>query len=766
MKKLLFLIVWGLLASTVLAFPVCREGQPCTEIVLPENSHQTVQFAAKELQRWIGEITGAVLPIVKEADPTRPQIVLAVRPAQFSEDVKKLTGNDGYAVRQKDKTLYVIAGSPKGILNGVYKILHKNSDIIWARPDEKLGTIFTKKSDFDIADTGFIDIPVYVLRGFMMGRDKKIRLRTLDPVLVWRDAVWQARNGSNWDELPPRDPMKRELGSVLEYGSGHNLVRLFITEKKYYKDHPEYFPFREGHRMRPSEARLLTQLCFTNREMTEEFIRVLDQQVQENPEYDTYRIMIEDNYNTCECPECLKPVTLENGVTVTKEDPAFQSTRFFLFLNEIARFMQKKYPGKRILTAAYFFTEIPPACPVEPNIDISYCPIYKNSKYPIDAPENKKTFDKFQEWMKVTPNLTWREYYGLTREFPRPADSIALADLAFVNKYGVRRTYSEMYAELDGPEKKGVKIWDLNGMYYWVLAQAAWDPYRSAEELRDEYLTRVYGEAAPDVRAFYSIIEKGWLKSKTPSYWHSSIPAAWRDSLPDPDAKDACRAALDRAAGKPMHPQARLLLDALRRAFEEQMASTKEFGTTAVRTQEKPPFDPDFKEGPWAEALVIDRFYTSMRTAPQEKTEVRLLYDDQYLYVGVKCFLSAPQKPYSSPAGLPRGQWSNGEKFECQIQGADKKVYQIAVDYNGNIFAKINKTDFWDGDYRAEQKKTADGWSLMLSIPIKPLGFTGAPTDAGRIMFVRYWDNRTKGFGCWESGAVNDPVNFGTLNFL
>ena len=763
MKKLLFLIVWGLLASTAPAFPVCREGQPCTEIVLPENSHPTVRFAAEELQRWIGEITGAVLPIVKEADPSRPQIVLPVQPTQFPEDVKKLSGNDGYAVRRKDKTLYLIAGCPKGILNGVYKILHKNSDIIWARPDEKLGTIFTKKSDFDIANTDFIDIPVYVLRGYMMNRDKKSRP---DQAMIRQGAVWQARNGSNWDELSPKNPLKRELGSVLEYGGGHNLVHLFITEKGYYKDHPEFFPFREGHRMRPSEAKLLTQLCFTNREMTEEFIRILGQRIRTNPEYDTYRIMIEDNYNTCECPECLKPITLGNGTTITKEDPAFQSTRFFLFLNELARFMQKQYPGKRILTFAYFFTEIPPACPVEPNIDISFCPIFKNSKRTVDAPQNKKTLDKFQAWMKVTPNLTWREYYGLTGVFPRPVDSIALADLAYVNTYGVKRTYSEMYGEIDGPEIKGVKIWDLNGMYYWVLAQSAWDPARSAEELRNEYLTRVYGEAAPDVKEFYGIIEKGWLKSKAPSYWNDAAAAAWRASLSEPGAKEACRAALERAAAKPMHPQARLLLDALRKAFEEQMANTKDFGTTAVRTQEKPPFDPDFKTGPWEKAFVSDRFYTAKQTAPQEKTEVRLLYDDQYLYVGVKCFLSVPQKPHSSPAGLTRSQWPDGEKFEFLIQAASKKIYQIAVDYNGNIFSSVNRVPPWNGDFLVEQKKTADGWSLMLSIPIKPLGFTGAPTDAGRIMFVRYWDNRSKGFCCWESGAIHDPADFGTLNFL
>ena len=754
MKKLLFLFIWGMISSAALAFPVSRDGRPCAEIVLPEDPHQTVRYAAEELQRWIGEITGAILPITEKEDPGKPQIVLTVQPAQFPEDVKKLSGNDGYAVRQKEKTLYLIASCPKGILNGVYKLLYKNSDIIWARPNEETGTIFTRKSDFDIACTDFIDIPVYVLRGFMMQPRSDF------------SAIWQARNGSNWDELWPSKPLKQKLGSVLEYGGGHNLVQAYITEKGYYEDHPEFFPFRDGRRMRPGESKTLTQLCFTNRDMIREFIRLLDERIKKNPNYETYRIMIEDNYNVCECPECTKPITLDDGKTITAEDPAFQSTRFFLFLNELARFMQKNYPGKRILTFAYFFTEIPPACPVEPNIDISFCPIFKNSKRPIKDPQNRKTLDKFQAWMKVTPNLTWREYYGLTGIFPRPVDSVSLADLAFVNACGVKRTYSEMVADADGPSVSGVKIWDLNSMYFWVLAQSAWNPYRSIDELRDEFLTRVYGEAAADVKEFYGIIEKGWLASKAPSYWNDAATAAWRAGLAAPGAKEACQAALERAAGKKMHPRARFLLEALRKGFEEQSVNTKDFGTTAVRTQEKPPFDPDFKTGPWEKAFVADRFLTPKQTEPQEKTEVRLLFDDQYLYVGVKCFLSAPQKPYSSPFGLARDRWPEGEKFEFLIQAASKKIYQLVVDYNGNIFDRINKTAPWNGDYRVERKRTPDGWSLLLSIPIKPLGYTGAPTDSGRIMFVRYWDNRTKGFCFWETGSPHDAAVFGTLNFL
>ncbi|MBO7146134.1 MAG: DUF4838 domain-containing protein [Lentisphaeria bacterium] len=749
-KSLLALVLLSLSAAVFAAFPLVQKSRPAAEIVTPAKPHQTIRYAAEELQRWLKEITGATLPIVEKLDASKQQIVFAVNPAPFADDVKKFSGNDGYAVRQNGKTLYLIAGGPKGILNGVYRLLFKNSDIIWARPNEKLGTIFTKKSDFYVADTDTIDIPVYVVRGFMMV-----------PVTN-SSAIWQARNGSNWDELRINVPLKLKLGSVLEVGGGHNLVQTYITEKKYYRDHPDFFPYREGRRMRPSESKNLVQLCFTNRKMIKEFTRLLDERIKENPNYETYRIMTEDNYNVCECPECNKPIKLADGKTITVKHPAFQSTRFFLFLNELARFMKKNYPGKRILTFAYFFTEIPPLCPVESNIDISFCPIYKDSKRTIFAPQNKQTYDKFHAWMKVTPNLTWREYYGLTQLFPRPADAVSLADLRYVNGYGVKRTYSEMYSDY----KEGVPIWDLNSMYYWVLVQSSWNPYRTVNELRNEFLNRVYGAAAADVKEFYSIIENGWLKAGAPSFWNDSAPAVWRASMTAPAAKEACLAALDRASKKNMHPNGKIMLDTLRKSFIKQISNTKDFGTTAVRAIEKPVFDPEFKTGPWKKAFVSDNFRTPRQELPKEKTEVRLLYDNEYFYVGVKCHLSAPQKPYSSPFGLARDQWPAGEKFEFLIQSVSKKIYQVVVDYNGNIFDSINKHERWNGDYKVERKRTADGWSLMISIPIKLLGYTGAPTDQGRVMFVRYWNNRTSGFCFWENGAPHNAADFGTLNFL
>ena len=726
MKKLFLLLILSLISSVASAFQVSQASRPLAEIVLPAKSHQTVRYAAEELQRWIAEITGATLPLVEKQDPSKQQIVLALKPAQFAEDVKKLTGNDGYAVRKKGKTLYLIASCPKGILNAVYKMLFKNTDIIWARPNEKDGTFFSKDPDLKLKETNYIDIPVYVVRGFMMV-----------PVTD-ASAIWQARNGSNWDELRINVPLKLKLSSVLEVGGGHNLVQTYITEKKYYKDHPDFFPLRKGKRMRPSEDRTYTQLCFTNREMIKEFIRLLDERIKQNPNYETYRVMIEDNYNVCECPECSKPIKLADGKTITVKHPAFQSTRFFLFLNELARFMKKNYPGKRILTFAYFFTEIPPLCPVESNIDISFCPIYKDSKRTMVDPLNKRTYEKFRAWVKVTPNVTMREYYGLTPAYPRPIDVIAFADLAYANKFGVKRTYSELYSDYNKDKINGVAIWDANVMYFWVLVQASWNPYLDVKEMRREFLDRVFRDGADDMEEYYRVMEERWFKTHPNSVYHDEAVANWGMNVVMADLEKKCRSILERAGRKIQEPKAKKLYQAIRNNFESNIKYIKDMKLQAVKTASVPVFDPEFKTGGWEKAIMENRFYDSSRLKSlSHKTEIRALYDDQNLYIGVKCIHPTPAK-MKYRAYQKGNTFPHGEGFEVFLSGVwnGKEHYaQMVFDPSNNRYSGMSAVPGW----KSQVKITKTGWSGMLTVPWKGLGFNPAEENSLKGAFIRQY---------------------------
>ncbi len=544
---------------------LANNGQPVAEIVIAQDAHPAVAYAAQELQTHVELISGAKLPILNVASNAKTRIILAVNPTGFEQDLTQIGNTDGYAVRRSGNTLTVLSAIPKGVLTGAYRLLTRNTDLIWARPNVEFGTIFTPNPNLSLSTTDWLDVPLYILRGWQMigpGNDSNI---------------WQFRQGSNWTAAHMRvSPANRKYGCITEYGGGHNLTGTFITGNKYFKDHPEFFPCFKGARQDPRTHKYRTQLCFSNNEMTAAFIKEIDERVQKNPDYETYRIMIEDVWQCCECTNCMQSIKLADGTEVPNNDAAFRSTQFFIWLNQIADHMDANHPGKRILTFGYFFTEIPPKVAVNPIISISFCPIRKNSKFVVTAPENEKTHTNFMNWMKITSELTWREYFGLCAPFPRPIDKIAITDWQYVNTFGIKRTYSEMYSDSVGSRMDGIESWNINAPYFWIMANGNWNPqHDTAEKLRDEFFNRVYGPAAQDVRQFYTIIEGCFLSSPGTSRWNDKASNNWR-FIKEAGLLDNCRQALDRAATKGLTGNRAKMLQVLRETFDRQTTALED----------------------------------------------------------------------------------------------------------------------------------------------------------------------------------------------
>ena len=770
------LLVATLLFSLISVFsafgeiPLAKNGRADAEIIIRPNADAVLKYAASELSHWIKEISGAQLKVLNKSGNARYKILLQVNPKGFPEDLKKLKGNDGYAVRQKGNTVYLFASCSKGVLNGVYRLLFKNSDIIWARPNTKFGTIYSKNPNLALTKTDYLDVPVYIQRGWQ-----------LHPYAHVPSEEWLARNCSNWSivgvtQCENKKWRKRwaKYGFSNEYGGGHNIAGLYIQEKKYYAKHPDFFPFKKGKRLNFSECKMGVQLCFSNPDMLKSFIKELDMRIKNNPDYETFRIMIEDNYNSCECKNCMKPIKLANGKTITHKHKAFRSTQFFMFLNKIARYMKKHYPEKRILTMAYFFTEIPPMCRLEPNIGLTLCLIYRDGKAPLNTKKNKKSNDNLKGWVKVTKNVVFREYYGLAPAFPRPLDAHAIADWQYVNKtYGLDRTYSQMYGDGIGHLTQGIKVWNFNSMYFWVLANGPWNPYLGVKALRTEFLKRVYGPAAEDVRKFYRLIEVNWLKDEAKSFWDDRTYVLWNSVVRKNKLEKQCRKLLEQAALKVNHPKGKKMLAELRATFEEKVADEAKLKITRVK--KAPEFAPDFNSGDWEKAQVVDNFFTKAEQPARVKTEVRALYDKNNLYLGIRCFDKNSKKTFCENKKLAHNKWSRGKKIELFITGVSKDnktdIYQVTLDFKGNIFDSLNRRSKWNFKFKHQQKLTPTGWSAMLTIPFKTLNVNINKKPDIRIMFIRYhfWmkngKKKTRDISYWNKGAVHNYYGFGRIIF-
>ncbi len=162
----------------------------------------------------------------------------------------------------------------------------------------------------------------------------------------------------------------------------------------------------------------------------------------------------------------------------------------------------------------------------------------------------------------------------------------------------------------------------------------------------------------------------------------------------------------------------------------------------AVRTEKAPGIDGKLTDECWDLAKPFSHFLqVDPKTGeePTEKTELKILYTQSALYLGIKCFSKEPEK--ISVKSLKR------DKFGWRSRGDD--IVKILIDpfqdkRNAYVFVvnpKGAKTDGlafgehfspnWDGIWDAECRIDKDGWSAEIKIPFKTISFNSALTEWG-----------------------------------
>ena len=85
--------------------------------------------------------------------------------------LKKIGDTDGYAVFIRDKNkILIVANQPRGVINGVHRLIHKYTDFIWFRPRSEAAN-FTFDPDLKLDIKEYIDIPKFTMRGWAPNRN-------------------------------------------------------------------------------------------------------------------------------------------------------------------------------------------------------------------------------------------------------------------------------------------------------------------------------------------------------------------------------------------------------------------------------------------------------------------------------------------------------------------------------------------------------------------------------------------------------------------
>jgi hypothetical protein len=548
-------------------------GDPRGEIVLAETATDVEKNAAKELQFWIREISGAEIPTVNE--PTKVDNVKILLgqtfASKYAADINALKDSDGFALRTDGKNVYIFGASPKGTLNGVFTFIENNSDLIWARPHPEYGTVFSKNPDFKIMWADALSRPGSKYRGWLA-----------DSGGGWEDfPIWSNRNRNNYLGGEPK--VNIQWGNHAEFGGGHNL-QSFIP-----KNDPAYYPVINGEK--PKELSIWKQqICMNAPDLIQVYSKnVIDYIAKKAPPgIDAVNIKIEDNWGVCECEKCTASIKLPDGRVLDVKDPAFRSTQFYDFLNKVTVEINKTYPDLKVQTYGYFFTARPPEIKLNPNIRVLFCPyVRKDHRTPLCSPINDHWY-RMAKGFAEKGNVVVREYYGILTA-GRPLAEVVAWDVKDYLSRGTSAFAAEIMPDgkrlwHDGAVRGAGDDWDFNMMEFWLINRIYWNPDADVEALRKYYIRRTFREAAPDMEKFFGNIRQEYYKDNNPTDWMegSSLVRAY---VMVPGKENEMRELLSQALKKATNPTSRILIARIQERFEQYLSQAKK---TAVEKQSKP----------------------------------------------------------------------------------------------------------------------------------------------------------------------------------
>ncbi|MBI1875263.1 MAG: carbohydrate binding family 9 domain-containing protein [Acidobacteria bacterium] len=189
-----------------------------------------------------------------------------------------------------------------------------------------------------------------------------------------------------------------------------------------------------------------------------------------------------------------------------------------------------------------------------------------------------------------------------------------------------------------------------------------------------------------------------------------------------------------------------------------QTSSRERHTLEAVRVDRAPRIDGVLDEDVWQGVPIVDQFTQQepKEGAPaSERTEVRVIYDRGHLFIGVRAFDSQPagiiatDMRRDSDRLLDEDNFQvildtfsdsrNGYMFVTTPLGA-KLEQQISEEGEGNTRGNRNNSNInrnWDGVWDVAARRTDEGWTAEIGIPMTTVRFADREEQTWGINFMR-----------------------------
>jgi hypothetical protein len=538
-------------------------GQSAHAIVTPARPAPAEQFAAAELQRYLQIMTGARLPVLREAPggPARFISIGATTAARAAGAVPRprYAEDDGFEIRAAGGRLFLAGVRPRGTLFAVYEFL-RGQGCRWFAPGYKFYRQFHQAAPrknrvaVDAALRAAVQ-PAFRLRGEY---PEHYYAHDPDDVLALLD--WSAKNGINlvgfrqnefsetWYRILQPECEKRDLMCA---SAGHGYDR-FLPRDRYFREHPEWYALIDGRR----SDRYFDQFCTSNPDALAAFRQNLADFVRKFPRLDYISAMPNDSPRWCTCEQCQKE-------GLSSRDRLLKMTQL------VSKTVYEANPRMKIEVSAgveYFGVAANEVMTTPyPNVTYRTGVLRRCLRHAWNDPACALNRGQYETAREVTAKITsqgmniiWTSRYSSFREHSLPGIlypqqmAAELQDLAKLGGSGVLYNYAIL------PD------WMTYELKHYLYARLLVDPSTGVDEFLHAYFRERFPGSPDAMEAFYTALRRAMERYDHPGggYTREDMfglypPGEFQNGLRD---MEEAQGNIDRAMAENANPDQRQLL--------------------------------------------------------------------------------------------------------------------------------------------------------------------------------------------------------------
>jgi hypothetical protein len=465
---------------------LAQSGRPAATIVIPVHPSDRVSLAATELQSYVRKICGVELPIHRDGkavtgtglyigrcEPTQESDLpsAGLNPETYAIHCRQIPGANLEHGRTTGPIGVFLTGRyPTGTYFAVTSFIESVLGVRWFAPGiawEYLPP--AKAGDLTVTVHDEVKAPDVSPR-FWSGHN-------------FADSwvTWGLRNKTVNSERAPRKSFQNNLHTI-------------FPPSKYASTHREYYPLIDGKRWIPEPGYRYWRPCESNPEVLRLTVEAARKHFDTHPDSDSFSVGMDDIAFMCGCPKCRSMDPHPDSY----EKREF-ADRHYKFVNAVAREVARTHPDRYIGTLIYAIARKPPqtADRLEDNVfgfiteesAMWFLPGHKEADHALT-----------REWARRCRHLSRYDYFGLGTFTPRYYPHFMAEQIKFDKSVGVEGMYSELNTFLPH-----------TAPMIWSFAKLEWDASLNIDDLLNEFMTKMFGRAAPAMAKYYDHLEQSWI---------------------------------------------------------------------------------------------------------------------------------------------------------------------------------------------------------------------------------------------------------------